>query len=359
MLSLPRLQRDSLPAAFDPAGPASIEIAGVGKSFGGTEVLRGVDLAIATGELVALLGPSGCGKTTLLRCLAGLERPDAGSVWLAGRRLSGPGGAWVSPERRRVGMVFQDAALFPHLDVAANVGYGLPRAERGGSRVRESLDLVGLGDLGQRMPSTLSGGQQQRVALARALAMRPAAILLDEPFAALDAPLRVQLRAEVRALLAELGVTAVFVTHDQEEAFQMGDRVAVMLEGSIAQVGSPTELYELPCSREVAEFVGDANLIAGEAVGASARTALGELPLAEERHGPVHVMVRPEVIRFEAGGDARVEGVDYFGHDVVYRLRLADGQQVRARTLGVPGFGPGDRVSAAFTGAAVMAYADA
>jgi iron(III) transport system ATP-binding protein len=358
MLSLRRPLRPSSVAPPAPAGAASLDVAGLGKRFGATEVLRGVDLAVAPGELVALLGPSGCGKTTLLRCLAGLERPDAGQIWLGGRLLAGPDGAWVAPERRRIGMVFQDAALFPHLTVAANVGYGLARGERRGPRVGEALRLVGLEDIGGRMPATLSGGQQQRVALARALVTRPGAILLDEPFAALDAPLRVQLRAEVRSLLTALGTTAVFVTHDQEEAFQMGDRVAVMLDGSIAQVGSPADLYELPRSQAVAEFIGDANLIAGDGAGGTAFTALGEVPLAEERHGPVRVMVRPEVVHCTSGGDALVEDVDYYGHDAVYRLRLADGQRVCSRTLGMPVFTPGDLVSATFSGVAAVAYPD-
>ena len=211
-----------------------VDVRGVHKSFGTTAVLRDVDLDVPSGSVVALLGPSGCGKTTLLRIIAGLEAPDAGEVRVGGRLLTGPATS-VPPEHRRVGMVFQDWGLFPHLTVAQNVGYGLPRGERRGARVDEALELVGLVGLGHRSPTTLSGGQQQRVALARALAPRPSVLLLDEPFSNLDAALRVQVRGEVHRLLRELGVTTVFVTHDQEEAFVLGDEVAVMSEGRVVQ----------------------------------------------------------------------------------------------------------------------------
>ena len=202
-------------------------------------MLRGVDLAVPAGALVALLGPSGCGKTTLLRTVAGLERPDSGEVRVGDRVLSGPD-RFVAAERRRVGMVFQDAALFPHLSVGRNVAYGLPRrAPDRGERVSEALRLVGLSGFEARMPATLSGGQLQRVAVARALAPRPSVILLDEPFSNLDAPLRAELRLEVRRLLTAIDATAVFVTHDQEEAFLVGDEVAVMGGGQVAQQGGP------------------------------------------------------------------------------------------------------------------------
>ena len=242
----------------------TLAVEGLDKAFGATRVLDQAGLLAAAGRVVALLGPSGCGKTTLLRCIAGLERPDAGRVRLDGRDLSAPG-AFVAPERRRIGMVFQDGALFPHLTVAGNVGYGLSREERRGNRVSEALELVDLAGFGDRLPASLSGGQAQRVALARALVTRPSVLLLDEPFSNLDTILRVQIRAEVQRLLADLGVTAVFVTHDQEEAFVVGDEVAVMLAGRVVQQAAPAELYRAPASRAVAGFLGDANLLPGVA----------------------------------------------------------------------------------------------
>jgi iron(III) transport system ATP-binding protein len=337
------------------AAPLTVER--VDKAYGAQPVLRDVALTGPAGSVLALLGPSGCGKTTLLRTMAGLERPDRGRVLMGDRPLVGPG-TWVPPERRRIGMVFQDAALFPHLSVARNVAYGLPRRERGGARVRAALELVGLEDLAERMPATLSGGQQQRVALARAMATEPSVILLDEPFCALDAPLRVQLRLEVRRVLQAAGTTAVFVTHDQEEAFSVGDEVAVMLDGRIAQQGSPTELYELPASRAVAEFIGDANLVCGHAAGPWARTPLGPVPLSDSHSGAVKVMVRPERIVCSDGAGAVVEHVDYYGHDAVYRLRLACGNRLRSRVMGMPRYAPGDPVAVEFTGPPTVAYAD-
>ncbi|MEQ1788194.1 MAG: ABC transporter ATP-binding protein, partial [Acidimicrobiales bacterium] len=248
----------------DPA--LAIEVAGLHKRFSRDPVLRGVDLRVAQGAVVALLGPSGCGKTTLLRTIAGLERADAGTVTIAGQAVVGPG-VDVPPERRRVGMVFQDWALFPHLDVARNVGYGLPRKLRTRDRIESALELVGLGGMGKRQPGTLSGGQQQRVALARAIAPEPSVLLLDEPFSNLDTTLRVQVRTELHHLLVDLGVTAVFVTHDQDEAFVLGDEVAVMHDGEVVQQAPPADLYARPATPGVAEFVGDANLLAAGAGG--------------------------------------------------------------------------------------------
>ncbi len=276
----------------DPKAPDAIAVVGASKRFGDVEVLRQVDLRVEPGAVVALLGPSGCGKTTLLRMIAGLERLDGGEVRIGDRLVSGPD-AHVPPERRRVGMVFQDWALFPHLSVAQNVGYGLPRAERGGPRVDAALAMVGLDGLGDRSPGTLSGGQQQRVALARALAPQPGVLLLDEPFSNLDSALRVQVRTEVHQLLAQLEVTTVFVTHDQEEAFVLGDQVAVMHGGRIVQQASPSTLYARPATPWVATFVGDANLVDGTAVGATATTSVGSVALDARLEGPVQVVLRP------------------------------------------------------------------
>ena len=331
-------------------------VTGLAKSFGDTEVLRGVDLTVPARSLVALLGPSGCGKTTLLRSIAGLERPDAGEVRVGGRVHSGPG-TFTPPERRRVGMVFQDAALFPHLSVGRNVAYGLPRRDPGrAARVAEVLALVGLSGFADRAPSTLSGGQAQRVALARALAPGPSVILLDEPFSGLDAPLRAELRLEVRRVLAASGATAVFVTHDQEEAFVVGDEVAVMHDGDVAQQGAPAGLYELPATRAVAEFIGDANFLAGVAEGDEAETALGRVPLHAPARGDVEVMIRPERLIPRPGDGATVEAVEYLGHDVVYRIRLDTGEVVRSRTIGAPDLAAGDRVGLEFVGAPTVAY---
>ncbi len=335
-------------------GAEPIAVTSLSASLGGRAVLRGVDLSVPAGSVVTLLGPSGCGKTTLLRCVAGLLRPDSGEVRIGDRPLSGPR-TWVPPERRRVGMVFQEPALFPHMTVAANVGYGLPRSARR-ARVEETLRLVGLDGFGRRLPEQLSGGQQQRVALARALAPRPAALLLDEPFSALDAPLRAQLRREVRAALAHIGATALFVTHDQEEAFLLGDAVAVMHEGAIAQQAPPAELYRRPATGEVARFLGDPNVVLGIAAGAVAETPLGAVPLASPQRGPVDVVVRPEQVLLQDGGGAIVESVEYFGHDCVYLVRAWGGPPIRARELGAPRFSPGDGVTLHFDGAPTAAF---
>ncbi|HEX2051247.1 MAG TPA: ABC transporter ATP-binding protein [Actinomycetota bacterium] len=346
------------PASRLPAARPEVAVESVTKSFGTTEVLRGVDLVVERGAVVALLGPSGCGKTTLLRTIAGLERPDSGRVVVGGRVLSGPT-AFVPPERRRIGMVFQDWALFPHLDVARNVGFGLTRAQRRAGEVDDALALVDLAGYGDRMPSTLSGGQQQRVALARALARRPDVILLDEPFSNLDTSLRTQIRAEVCALLGRLDVTTVFVTHDQEEAFLLGEQVAVMLDGAVVEQAPPARLYDAPETRAVAEFIGDANFVPGLADAGVAHTALGRIPLVRDVPGPVDVMVRPEHVVVDAGDEATVERVEFYGHDSVYVVRPDGGAPLRARVLATPSFAAGDRVRLSHAGRPSAGYARA
>ena len=341
-------------------GVPNIRVAGVDKAFGGAPVLRGVDLDVDEGSIVALLGPSGCGKTTLLRTIAGLERPDRGEISVGDRLLTGPG-TFVPPERRRVGMVFQDWALFPHLTVARNVAYGLARDDRRSGAVDEVLAMVGLDGLGGRSPATLSGGQQQRVALARALAPRPSVLLLDEPFSNLDTALRAQVRAEVHRLLRDLGVTTVFVTHDQEEAFVLGDRVAVMQRGEIVQHARPADLYAAPVSRWVASFVGEANLVAGSAGDGVATTPLGSVPVAAGHRGSVDVLLRPEALELAAAngggtGVGTVELVEFYGHDTVYRVELADGERLRVRAGPAPGFTRGDRVAVRYVGGPAVAY---
>ncbi len=334
---------------------ASVEVDGLSKAFGATPVLRGVSLRVEPGTVLALLGPSGCGKTTLLRSIAGLEAPDAGEIRVGDRTLTSAREV-VPPERRRIGMVFQDWALFPHLSVGGNVGYGLPRAERSAERVEAALAMVGLRGLAERAPGTLSGGQQQRVALARALAPRPSVLLLDEPFSNLDTSLRVEVRTEVHRLLVELGITTVFVTHDQEEAFVLGDEVAVMRGGEIEQRAAPAALYATPVSPWVAGFVGDANLVPGLAEGNSARTAVGAVALVARADGPVQVLVRPESLSLGPGDTGVVELVEFYGHDSVYEVALDAGLRLRARVPASLALVRGDRVGVRYAGSPTSAW---
>ncbi len=339
--------------------PARIEIVDVRRRFDGPDVLNDVTLTVASGESMVLLGPSGCGKTTLLRSIAGLERIDSGSIAIDDEIVSGPG-RHVRPEHRHIGMVFQDWALFPHLTVADNVAFGLNKAERDTARVAETLELVGLAGLGDRRPATLSGGQQQRVALARALAPQPRALLLDEPFSNLDTGLRVRVRNEVNALLRSLGITAVYVTHDQEEAFALGDRIAVMMAGSVVQVGTPFEIYERPVAAAISDFVGETNHITGVMVDGGADTCLGKVAVsASDRIGQrVQVLIRPEHLAVTADpeGAASIESIEYYGHDHVLRVRLADGSLVAVRGAMAPSVTPGDRVVVRHTGPRSVAF---
>jgi iron(III) transport system ATP-binding protein len=339
--------------------PRRVTVDNTHLTLGGTPVLRGVSLTIEPGTSVALLGPSGCGKTTLLRLIAGLERPDSGIVRLDDEVLSGSG-QFVEPERRRVGMVFQDGALFPHLTVAQNVAFGLHNTSDRDDRVDAALDLVSLGALSDRLPAYLSGGERQRVALARALAPEPAVLLLDEPFANLDATLRVQLRTEVRRILSELGITSLFVTHDQDEAFVLGDEIAVMQAGRILQSGTPRDLYEQPSDRWVATFVGDANLVPGHAKDVHAKTDLGEVPLVSGlnsvRSGPVDVLLRPEFLELYASGAWQVETVEFYGHDSMYQLTRDDGRRLHVRTTAAPLHRRGQHVSVRYVGPPTVAF---
>ena len=306
---------DVIPTVAAPRG-VGIAVRGLVADYGATPVLRGIDVTVAGGEILALLGPSGCGKTTLLRCIAGLERPRSGSIHIGDRDVTA--GKGVPAERRRVGMVFQDGALFPHRDVTNNVNYGIVRGPTRDQRTREALRLVGLADKHDRMPGTLSGGEQQRVALARALAPEPGVVLLDEPFASLDAALRVQLRDEVRRLLTDVGVTAILVTHDQEEAMSFGDRVAVMHAGLVEQVGTPEEIYTTPASPRLARFVGEAVLLPAVLNGRTADTALGMIATRPTAVSTGTVMLRPEQMAVLPGGEARVTVVRYLGAETRY-----------------------------------------
>jgi iron(III) transport system ATP-binding protein len=332
-----------------PSG-AGISVSGLSKSFGRVRAVDGLDLAAPAGQITALLGPSGCGKTTALRLISGFERPDRGTVELAGKTLSG-NGTFVSPEKRRIGLVFQDYALFPHLDVAGNIAYALPSgASR--SRVDELLELVGLSGTGGRSPHELSGGQQQRVALARALAADPDAILLDEPFSNLDAALRDRMRREVRQILLDSGATSIFVTHDQEEALSIADRVAVMRDGRIAQIGMPEEVYGRPASHWVAEFLGEADILPAMAGESSVECELGTLPIDAPFKGPAEVIVRPESVGMASGPGpggvttrkAKVLKREFYGHDQLLHLELESGLRLRSRRPGFPAWHPDDHV---------------
>jgi putative spermidine/putrescine transport system ATP-binding protein len=310
-----------------------VEFEGVRRAFGGTIALDGLDLALAPGELLALLGPSGCGKTTALRVLAGFERPDAGAVRVGGQDVTG-----VPVNRRDMGMVFQAYSLFPNLSVADNVAFGLRMRKVDGARRRaraaELLELVGLATASDRYPHQLSGGQQQRVALARALAIEPSVLLLDEPLSALDALVRAQLRDEIRRLQLSVGITTLFVTHDQAEALSIADRVGVMRAGRLEQVAAPDEVYARPATPFVAEFVGAMNRLPGRLVAPGRVTVLGqELAADGDATGPdVDVLVRPEAveIRADEAGEGRVVTRTFLGAVTRVTVAMTDGTELLA-----------------------------
>ncbi|WP_338147702.1 ABC transporter ATP-binding protein [Neoroseomonas terrae] len=307
----------------------TLEFHDIHHAYGDLPVLRGIGLSVAPGEIVCLLGASGCGKTTLLRLAAGLEPLQAGRIELGGQVMAKPGRE-VPPERRGVGFVFQDYALFPHLSVAENVAFGLrfaSRAERA-PRVSEALALVGLDTYRDAYPHMLSGGQQQRVALARALAPRPAVLLLDEAFASLDARLREQVRDDTLHVLQNAGIATLLVTHDAEEAMFMGDRIALMREGRILQLGPPEALYFGPTDRYVATFLGEVNRLPSRVRGGQATTAIGALPAAGQPEGAaVEVLVRPEGLQIgtAAAHQAEVEACRMLGATTLVHLALPDG----------------------------------
>jgi iron(III) transport system ATP-binding protein len=308
---------------------AELRCESLAKSYGTRPVLTDLDLVVPEGTLTAILGASGSGKTTLLRLIIGFIAPDAGTIALGATVVARAGSVNVAADKRAIGYVAQEGALFPHLTVAENVAFGLPRSERKASaRIGEALDLVGLGrDYAGRSPHELSGGEQRRVALARALAPRPRVVLLDEPFSGLDAALRSETREAVVNALAGEGTTAVLVTHDQAEALSMGREVALLRAGRLVQTATPTALYRDPVDLDVAHFIGDAVVVPGQAHGGAVECALGRLDLRNSNlEGAVNVMIRPEQIRLAADGiPAEVTGHVYYGPETVVRLVLADG----------------------------------
>jgi iron(III) transport system ATP-binding protein len=331
----------------------------ISKLFSQTPAVRNVSLAVEQGEILALLGPSGCGKTTTMRLIAGFERPDRGRITIAGRAVAGPQ-RFVPPEQRQVGMVFQNYALFPHLTVAANVAYGLPRHKARAARVEEMLTLVGLAGMGNRMPHELSGGQQQRVALARALAPQPAVLLLDEPFSGLDESLRDQVRGEVARILRASQATVIVVTHNQDEALFLGDRVAVMNAGYVEQVARPEDLYLTPATRFVAEFMGSAFFFQGRAHAEGLETELGFLaqPMRTPAGTPVEVAARPDdlTLMADAAGAGRIVETIYRGGSYLYDVRLPSGTLVRCEASHTHYYAPGTAVHVALTPGHPLAY---
>ena len=315
---------------------------GLRRTFDSVVAVADLTLEVHEGELFALLGPSGCGKTTSLRLIAGFERTETGTLWLHGKVVAGPD-RFVPPEHRGVGMVVQDYALFPHMTVGENVAYGLPRGEDRGRRVTDLLELASLDGYSDRSVHELSGGEQQRVALARALAPRPRLLLLDEPFSNLDPTLRAQMRGDLRQIVKRAGTTVILVTHDQEEALSISDRMGFMWEGRIEQVGTPDEVYSHPATLHAGRFIGDANVLTCTGEAGRVRTPFGDFdaPPGTRRYA---VLVRPEELQLVAGGvPGHVTAREYYGHDQVLRVRLADGTEVRVRLGlhdGVPLDGP-------------------
>jgi len=331
-----------------------LELDGVSKRYGDLPAVDDLSLSVRRGEFFTLLGPSGCGKTTTLRLLAGLDRPDDGVVRIGGETVAGEG-SFRDPEERDVGLVFQDFALFPHLSVAENIAFGLQdlQAEERAERVEDMLTLTGLQGYGDRGVDGLSGGERQRVALARSLAPRPAVVLLDEPFSNLDVRLRVEMREEVRRILRVLRVTVVSVTHDQEEALSMSDRVGIMHDGRLEQVGPPEEVFESPDTRFVASFLGQASFVPGRIEGDGVDTPLGRLATDDLIDPPeagtrLSILARPDDLAVRVADipetNGQVTGRQYTGPIFIYEVELDDGTVVGCQHNHVAEYEVGERV---------------
>jgi iron(III) transport system ATP-binding protein len=329
----------------------AVECHQVSKLFDGILAVQDLSLRVPDGSLFALVGPSGCGKTTLLRLIAGFETPDNGTVQIQGELMS-DASRIQPPEHRKVGMVFQDYALFPHLTVKQNIEFGLPKGLQKNKRSSELLELVRLTQISAKYPHEISGGEQQRVALARSIARRPAIVLLDEPFSNLDAALKTLVRSEIKQVLREENMSAIFVTHDQDEALSFADQVGVMSKGHILQTGIPDEIYTNPASLEVGTLVGESNILNGEAKGLKVTTELGVLQGNISAAGRVHALIRPESIKLnlvdESGSNNALSIIDleYYGHAKVFRVQLGSGTIIRVRQTAGTTLRVGDAVTA-------------
>ena len=327
-------------------------------TYGDVRAVAGATFTAESGQAFAIVGPSGCGKTTLLRAVAGFLRPSSGTIQMGDRVLASPG-VFIPPEKRRIGILTQEGTLFPHLSVAQNIAFGLPKRTMDdgtptADRVAELLSLVGLPDSGHLMPQQLSGGQQQRIALARALAPRPEVILLDEPFSALDAGMRAELRSHVMSVLRRSGTTTILVTHDQEEALSVADRVAFMDQGRIAQVDTPIALYGSPADPSTARFVGDTVELSAECVrDGQALTALGPIPVTTRDSGRGRVFLRPEQLQptsQESSISGRVVDLTYHGHDSLIEVETLQGLRLTSRVQGAPECALGEDIRLAVLG---------